>query len=408
MDERPKLENSPGHTLRPRAKGQWAVFWQAPSVLVRRGYGLKSVRIAIIGPNPTDTERAEISDRCRDLQLQMKEWKVGGIMPLATFDGTLGGLIRCYQTDPDSPFQKLRFESRSGYRRFLGRIDADHGDTRISEIRGRQAKHWHDEWTRESGVAMAHGLVGMLRTVIAFGATILDSKEVNEECLRVETILSKMRFTMAKPRVSVLTVEHVNAIRAKAHERGFHSIALAQVIQFECMLRQRDVIGEWVPQSEPGISYVLFRGSKWMRGLRWEEIDANRILRHVTSKRQKEVVIDLKLAPMVVEELARTTIMPTGPVIVCEETGRPYTNSAFRRYWRQIARAAGVPDDVRNMDSRAGAISEATDAGAPLELVRHAATHSDISMTQRYSRGGTEKTAEVMQRRIEHRNKPKP
>jgi hypothetical protein len=53
--------------------------------------------------------------------------------------------------------------------------------------------------------------------------------------------------------------------------------------------------------------------------------------------------------------------------------------------WRKVATAAGVPKTVYNMDSRAGAISEATDAGAELEHVRHAATHSDISMTQRYS-----------------------
>lgn len=57
------------------------------------------------------------------------------------------------------------------------------------------------------------------------------------------------------------------------------------------------------------------------------------------------------------------------------------------------------------MDSRAGAISEATDAGAELEHVRHAATHSDIAMTQKYSRGSEEKIAEVQRLRVEQRNK---
>jgi hypothetical protein len=57
------------------------------------------------------------------------------------------------------------------------------------------------------------------------------------------------------------------------------------------------------------------------------------------------------------------------------------------------------------MDSRAGAITEATDAGATLEETRHAATHSDTKMTQRYSRGSSDKIAAVMKKRIEHRNK---
>src|SRR5262249_46543888 len=38
---------------------------------------------------------------------------------------------------------------------------------------------------------------------------------------------------------------------------------------------------------------------------------------------------------------------------------RPYA-----REWRVVARAAGVPDQVWNMDARAGGISEADDAGA--------------------------------------------
>jgi hypothetical protein len=107
---------------------------------------------------------------------------------------------------------------------------------------------------------------------------------------------------------------------------------------------------------------------------------------------------------MVMEEIPEA--MPaTGPVIVYERTGKPYIDHQWRREWRRVARAAGVPDHVYNMDSRAGAISEATDAGAELEHVRHAATHSNIAMTQRYSRGSVEKTAKVMEIRARHRNK---
>ena len=56
------------------------------------------------------------------------------------------------------------------------------------------------------------------------------------------------------------------------------------------------------------------------------------------------------------------------------------------------------------MDSRAGAISEAIDAGTELKHVRHAATHGEILMTQKYSRGGVEKTAKGDAERAAHRN----
>ena len=42
---------------------------------------------------------------------------------------------------------------------------------------------------------------------------------------------------MAQPRKERLTFEQANMIRAKAHELGLHSIALAQAFQFEAMLR---------------------------------------------------------------------------------------------------------------------------------------------------------------------------
>jgi len=68
------------------------------------------------------------------------------------------------------------------------------------------------------------------------------------------TALSKMRFAMPQPRKERLTSAQANAIRAKAHEMGRPSIALAQAFQFELMLRQKDVIGEYVPIAEAGIS----------------------------------------------------------------------------------------------------------------------------------------------------------
>jgi site-specific recombinase XerD len=139
------------------------------------------------------------------------------------------------------------------------------------------------------------------------------------------------------------------------------------------------------------------------------------ILRHTTSKRNKDIEVNLTLAPMVMHELAiqygigftRADLPASGPIILNEQAAWPYTTAEFRRKWRLVAKLAGIPKEVRNMDSRAGAISEATDAGADLEHVRHAATHSDIAMTQRYSRGSTEKVASVMELRAKHRNKPK-
>jgi hypothetical protein len=403
----PQITNAPGINWQPRSGGQWKALWRARGDIVARGYRIKSCTIWIGTPDELDEANILwIQTRANDLQNDMLVWSRGGAPTVAgTFDGSLDSLIMAYKNDPDSPYHKKRYVTRKYYDRLLGTLSDRHGSEMIADIKGRTVLRWHEEWSSNGRVAMGHALVGMLRTIVNFGITILES----EECERLGLILSKQRYAMSRARNEALTAEMANAIRAKAHEMSRPSIALAQALQFELMLRQKDVIGEWVPIAEPGMSDVTNNlGSKWLRGLRWEEIDQNLILRHVTSKRGKPIEVCLRDAPMVMEELDRQFpegLPASGPVILYEKTGRPWNQTYFRQAWRKVADECGIPKTVRNMDSRAGAITEATDAGADLEHVRHAATHSDIGMTQRYSRGGADKTANVMRLRSEHRNK---
>ena len=397
--ERPKIENAPGLIWRKLTTG-WQARWQARHDLVKRGFVPASIHLWS-GTELTDADRLAISDRCQGLQSEMLVWGRGGLPLSATYDGSLKSLAHCYLTDPDSSYRKTRYRTKGFYSYLCGRITDQHGDVLVAEINMRQVLRWHGEWGADGKVAMGHGMVGMLRGILTYGSTILDC----EECRKVRALLHDMRFAMPKPRTERLTAEQAVAIRAKAREMGYYSIALAQALQFELMLRQKDVIGEWVPQSEPGHSETTYRHLKWLRGVRWSEIDADLVLRHTTSKRGKDIEVDLNLAPMVMEELGRLDIMPKfGPVIVSETTMRPYVTQEFQRLWRIVANEAGIPRSVRNMDSRAGAISEATDAGADLEHVRHAATHSDIGMTQRYSRSSKDKVRGVMEKRVKHRN----
>jgi len=40
-----------------------------------------------------------------------------------------------------------------------------------------------------------------------------------------------------------------------------------------------------------------------------------------------------------------------------ESAGKPWDAAGFRRVWREIADAAGVPRSIKNMDSRAGGVT---------------------------------------------------
>jgi hypothetical protein len=407
MTGKPRIENAPGLVWRRKTEG-WEAMWRARADLVKKGYPLKNKPLWL-GEDLSDFDRAKISDTCNQLQDEMLLWGRGGLAKVSAFEGTLKSLVTCYQNDQLSTHRKKRFHVRRNHDMTLRRIVERHGHIELADIKARTILEWHDEWS-DGGqkLSMAHLLVGLLRTMFAFGATILE----DENCERLCGVMHHMRFAMPKPRTERLTLAQALAVIAKAKEVGWFSIALAQAFQFDLMLRQKDVIGEIVPVSEPGISDVMVnREEKWMRGLRWSEISDNFILKHNTSKREKDLEVDLKLAPLVMAELqSRIEYLgerPTkGPIVMCEATCLPWRAGEFRRKWRIIADMAGVPKSVRNMDSRAGAITEATEAGADLEHVKHAATHSDISMTQRYSRGAREKTDNVLSIRTASRNKP--
>lgn len=402
MKDRPIVENAPGVIWIPLKDG-WAVRWQARSDLVKRGYEPKSRHLCKVtaskplGPGTV----LFIQDLCNIYQNDMLKWSRGGVPVANSFDGTLRHLIDCFQTDKDSRYRKTRYATRKYYDTLCNKIRKLYGAENVTDIKARHLLRWHEELVADGKIAMGSAIMRMLRSLFAFGMTILE----DDQCGRLCTVMHELRFEAAKPRTERLTADQANAVRAMAHQKGLHALALAQAFQFEVMLRQKDVIGEWVPISEPGTSDVTHGNEKWLRGIRWSEIDESLILRHVTSKRLKEIEFDLKNAPMVMEELARIGKLPTSGPIIVTESGLPFLNGIYRHKWRELANLCGIPKAVRNMDSRAGAISEATDAGADLEHVRHAATHSDIAMTQRYSRGSFDKVSNVQKMRVAHRNK---
>lgn len=296
---------------------------------------------------------------------------------------TLSDLISGYQTHPNSGYHKLRYHVRKNHEGLLKRIDARYGAMPLTEIRAAQLKAWHDEWSAGGKASIAQSMLGQISTMSSFGIVWLEEPECERICL----VLGKLKTQPANPRGVFLEAHQAEAVRMVAHSWGWHSMALAQAFQFDLMLRQKDVIGEMVPFAEPGESDVRFRGQKWLRGIRWEEVDADMVLTHTTSKRKKPIEAELLLCPMIVEELAFIGgRKASGPIIINECTGMPWSAAEYRRKWRMLANAAGVPKEVCNMDSRAGAISEAYAAGVPEDQIRQAATHSSASMTQRYNR----------------------
>lgn len=277
---------------------------------------------------------------------------------------TVKSLVDCYRADQRSPYRQLKFAVRKNYESSLNRLIQDIGSERVAELDATKIRHFYEtKWAIDGKLAMGHSLVGKLRMLSTFGSTVLN----DEGCTYLAGVLANFSTRTVEARTERMTAEHVNAIRAKAREIGRASIALVQAFQFEVPeLRQLDLIGEYVPLSEPGTSEIIRekhkQKQKWLRGLRWPDINEHLILRKTIKKSRRsqpqEIEIDLTQCPMILEELFgrgpkidRSALPASGPVIVSETTKLPYAHDDFRRKWRDIANEAGVPPTIRNSDS---------------------------------------------------------
>jgi hypothetical protein len=308
---------------------------------------------------------------------------------------TLEQLIDSYRTDPDSDFLELKYQVRTKHDGELTRLLKKHGLTQLRDIQLRTLTAWYRDALADGKIAKARSLVSRLRELFRFGRLFLE----DGDCHRLFEALRKLQLDMSPPRRVEMTADHARAICKTAREHfGWHSIALAQALQFELLLGQKDVIGEWVPVGEPGESDVVQQGLKWLRGLRWSDIDKNLILRHKVGSGGREIEVDLRTAPMVLEELKILLAFPrddrtieevlddiremlkssiadalprsdvtapepltldqligslpdSGPLIICDTNVMPWSTPEFRRKWRLVAKKAGVPDNVTNRDS---------------------------------------------------------
>lgn len=392
---------APGLKWRTRKGGERVPYWVASSTAVRAGYTPKTVRLTGLEDSPRD-----IAGRCERLQSEMLMWLSGRSSYRPLFDGTIRSLLDIYQTDPESPYRKLKPSSRYPYDVYASKLRGHIGERRIDAIDRRDVDRWFAVWCGSSEaptLAAARMAVTVLKSALTFGKGCRLAG-----CADLKSILGDMRFSGLKPRAIAPTAEQVIAARKAARESGAPRRALAYALQFETTLRQWDVVGQWLPLSDPRPSSLLAYGEKWI-GLTWAKIDQDLILRLTPTKTEDtseaRVAIDLKECPMVLEELEAIPLeRRTGPLIPNERTGLPYRHDTLRQAWRHDATAAGLPRAMWNRDLRAGGVTEGGQAGASLEDRAKLAGHSKPKITAEvYDRDSLEAARRVARARAKHR-----
>jgi hypothetical protein len=252
----------------------------------------------------------------------------------------------------------------------------------------------------------AHDGVAMFRTVIYFLAALRFA-----DCKQLASELERAKFEKGGAREQEFTYQHAAVFikTAMAFERDgimppgrALSVAIGTIAQFELLLRQMDIIGEWAAADATrklpaGIATLDLAGERWVGFFTWENIAGWRWrMKTSKSKYRSAANFDLTKYTLLFPLLEAVPLEQRTGAVVMGAKGLPVRRDMYARWFRQIARAAGIPDEVWNMDARAGGATEADEAGAALEAIQGALTHTKESTTLRYlRRGRSKKIAEV-------------
>lgn len=354
------------------------VYWCAPARYLKAGYAVQRVKLGAIDyhePLPHDW-----CAKARELTREMVRWyeSQGAI----TTPGTWHWLIARYRSDDISPIHSVKANTRDSYLYWLKHIDNVMGALRIDRtdypllmkiLRGKQdkgrSKHHIHNW------------FSTLRRVARYGVLI-----EADGASRVADILANMRIPAPPARQIAANRQHIDAIIAEADRRGMDVVAAGLLIQWWFQLRAVDVRGQYLD----GV---------WSDGLTWGMFNEDTTgFEKVVSKTAKSLpepyFFDVTVVPGLRKRILELKASldprmtrPHMPFALNKRTGRAYTESGWTQAWSDLRRAAKVPADVWCMDTRAGAITEASQIpGVSLSQLRNAAQHKDAATTGRYIR----------------------
>lgn len=344
-------------------------FWRPTKTDLKAGYAIKSYRLKDLSE---DDQRA----KCRELTRELLQWRAGQPKLHA---GTWAWIIARYRSDDLSSFHDLKDNTRKSYLEWIAYWQNAIGDMLVAdttfealkrikkgmEAKGRSTSFIHKAFTHlrifaHYGLAVNPGLFRDVCAVFASGA---------------------MKIRVPRPRAVAPTQEQIMGIIAAADAAGDAPVALGLSLQWWLTLRAVDVRGQWLGDGPD---------RRWADGLTWDMVDlkAGTITKSQSkTDRHDGAKTTWDIAP-IPGLLDRLTSIPedqrVGPVI--KRNGKPFEKEAYRNAFRRYARAAGVPDDVWMMDTRAGAVNDGLIRGADRTLLQHAAGHKDGATTERYIR----------------------
>jgi hypothetical protein len=392
-------------------------YWIAKQ-LVRNPMGYPDECIAL----PSDADEMTIDRLCQDYTAALLGWieRVGAPGPdepdqkydaRRVYDGSVRSMCRVYQEHPESDFHTAKSNTRRFYTAYLKILEANVGRRQVRNLTLVDVKKWYREWRKPAQpggperIDRAHDAIAMFRTVTYFCAALHLPSRAQPHCQELAKILEQVKFERGGARDQELTYTQATAFLRTARDLGERgviprpralSMSIGVAAQFELLLRQKDIIGEY-PRNQADLDTALHRGATtltcgsrvWSGYFTWENIPGWRWrMRTSKSKYRSAADFDLTKYSLLYPLLEAVPFEERTGAVVKGAHGFPIPEHSYRKWFRDIAQAAGIPDEVWSMDARAGGATEGDEAGAALDTLQAGLTHEDRNTTLRYMRRG--------------------
>lgn len=396
----PTRSDSPGLKWR-KIKGGRQPYWVARQVVRdTRGFPDPTIRLNANAPD------GDLAEQCRGHTARLLLWiaERDKEEPSATkthYDGSVLAACRIYQEHPHSRFHSVKANTRKSYVDSLKVVEATVGKRLIRNVTVLDVQHWYNQWRKpvlpggRERIDRAHDAVTMFKTVLRFNAAVSRTRpECNRLIDELQKASSLVTFEKGGAREEEMTYAYASAFIRTALDQGNRGIisadrarymAIGVAAQFELLLRQKDIIGER-PKTADDLQKAINRGATaisygnqtWAGFFTWENCPGWRWrMKTSKSKYRQAANFDLTIYGLLFPLLEAVPHDQRTGAVVKGEHGYAMQERTYRGWFREIARAAGIPDQIWNMDTRAGGATEAEEAGADLSAIRGLLTHSE-------------------------------
>ena len=359
-------------------------YWRPSAAAVKAGYRRDLHKLPGKAGDGRDADRAA---RCRELTRDLIRWASGVDQPRID-PASWGYLIARYRSDEYSPFREVKANTAHGYRGTLARLEAALGATSVASTTQPVLKAMQKAMQDKGrSVHYIKQTFTMMRVLAGYGVAI-DLPGAG----RVREILGVMRIASPRPKSVHPTQDQVLAVIAAADAAGDSAFALGISLQWWLTLRAVDVRGQYL-------------AGRWADGLTWDMVSKDLCtIRKVISKTARSFpeAIAFDITPLA-DVRRRLDAIPMdqriGPVIKAK--GKPLTPREWSHKWRKHAATAGLPTDLKAMDTRSGALNHSRNLGADPYTLRDQAGHASLATTEGYVRGRNDSINKVIQLRAE-------